>query len=1059
MQKMARATLVRSHRPEQRCVVEVVALDLTVGARHVVTVRDGARESSLTPRPCELAEAQRRALDFIRRRLAAGDRLLSHEGFPGLDDGTPEPALVMPAAKTTAPDPAMPAAIAVLMARFQPARWKLEAPARRARAAWRVAEVSDASSPDSAAQRALRGLVPRLVELLGSGDDLLDLCLAVAIGRLGDAGATEAMLQLSQRGRSPASCRAARQAWLMLLTPAEREAHAATLLPGWRSLLNDDLPAEALLAQVEAALSSRDAGWPGLLTDWYDIAWAEAAPRAALLRLLSVLPLQAPHFQGVRYVYKAAEMRRDAELLGLLHARFENSVAAQGRQSGRSYRSPATGGWIQRVVGGARAPAQAFGKRTRDYLRLRAWRQLRRLAALNHAYAPELAVGLLLGLVDDEQPAPREESRWGLVDGRYAQTTRLHHRSASWMLVPKLLLPRWPGLHTSSRATRWWTHQPLDTSRPFLQRTEALQPMWDAHPEALLQLALRSRSGLVQAVVARALEDHADFVQQQSPGVIAGLLQSAYEPAAALGFDAARARLAALGDTAAQVPWLRLMAASVHAPARDHALLHIAGDPAAFAQHADLVVGLLLSADSRARKQGQGLALLAPAGALLRELLAALLAADAQDAGLAAGAALADQLLQGPLAAAASTWQGLGELLPLLEHPAVAVVRLAVSWLLLHPAGLAVVPPATLTRLLAAEDAELRACGARLLAAFPEDVLARQVELLVTLATQPAAGVRAAVGPALMRLAARDAELGQALATRLHKALFQGEAGEGLHDDLLRWLTQDLQALAPARDPSGVWRALQARSAGAQRYGAWALAGLTPADYSLRQLATLARHADVGVRRWALQGLDARLPAAPTPAQSAELLPLADVAFDDAQAYTRELFGERLADDSLDVELLIAWVDHPQPWVQALGRSRLVRRMSAADAALCLTRLSQHPSPPVQLFVTQWLLELPTDDAALLAQRLRALTPYLLTVLSQVHRGRVAKTRITEFLRAQVAAPETAAVVAEIFARQVVTASLTDKPQYIAGLRDISRRHPQLALPFLSWQQPATRPA
>lgn len=128
--------------------------------------------------------------------------------------------------------------------------------------------------------------------------------------------------------------------------------------------------------------------------------------------------------------------------------------------------------------------------------------------------------------------------------------------------------------------------------------------------------------------------------------------------------------------------------------------------------------------------------------------------------------------------------------------------------------------------------------------------------------------------------------------------------------------------------------------------------------------------------------------------------------------------------------------------------------MSAADAALCLTRLSQHPSPQVQLFVTQWLLELPTDDPAVLAQRLRSLTPYLLTVLSQVHRGRVAKTRVTEFLRAQVQAPETAAVVAEIFARQVVTASLTDKPQYIAGLRDIARRHPSLPLPFLAWQQP-----
>ncbi|PTT81334.1 hypothetical protein DBR42_18175, partial [Pelomonas sp. HMWF004] len=357
MQKLARATLARSRNPAQRSVVELVALDLASSARHVVTVRDAVRESSLTPSPCELPEAQRRALDFIRRRLAAGDQLLSHEGFPELASWAPEVAVAAPAVPASAG--AVPAPTAALVARFQPARWKLEAPARRARAAWRVAEVSDASSHDGAAQQALRSLVPRLVELLGSGDDLLDLCLAVAIGRLGDAGAAEAMQQLSQRGRSPATCRAARQAWLMLLAPAERAAQVATLLPVWGDELDSDLPADALLDRIEAVLPRRDATWASLLTDWYDIAWVRAEPRAALLRLLQVLPLQAPHFQGVRYVYKAAEMRRDAEVLGLLHARFENSVATLGPTGARQYKSPATGSWIQRAVGGARTPAQA----------------------------------------------------------------------------------------------------------------------------------------------------------------------------------------------------------------------------------------------------------------------------------------------------------------------------------------------------------------------------------------------------------------------------------------------------------------------------------------------------------------------------------------------------------------------------------------------------------------------------------------------------------------------------------------------------------------------------
>ena len=54
--------------------------------------------------------------------------------------------------------------------------------------------------------------------------------------------------------------------------------------------------------------------------------------------------------------------------------------------------------------------------------------------------------------------------------------------------------------------------------------------------------------------------------------------------------------------------------------------------------------------------------------------------------------------------------------------------------------------------------------------------------------------------------------------------------------------------------------------------------------------------------------------------------------------------------------------------------------------------------------------------------------------------------------------PELAAL-AEVYARQVVGAGRLDQPQYMAGLRDIAARHPQLPLPFLQWQTPPSRVA
>ena len=92
------------------------------------------------------------------------------------------------------------------------------------------------------------------------------------------------------------------------------------------------------------------------------------------------------------------------------------------------------------------------------------------------------------------------------------------------------------------------------------------------------------------------------------------------------------------------------------------------------------------------------------------------------------------------------------------------------------------------------------------------------------------------------------------------------------------------------------------------------------------------------------------------------------------------------------------------------------------------------------------------------AARLRQLLPYFLTVLSQVNRGRVSKVRVQAFLRDHTRAPETAAVVAEIYARQVVGAGRLDQPQYMAGLRDIAARHPDVPLPFMQGRAVPSRP-
>ena len=1026
MNLLAQAILSRRQgRNERLSTVRVLALEPHSGggaaARHVVTLQVAqlkagiatqVDDGTLTPLPVALETAHQRALAYVRQRLGAGDALQSQHGFAELDaadqasPGTQVPGQATPPQLPESPVQAQ--AIAALCRRLDGNAWRLMTPARQARLVWRLADYADPARGGDA-QRLLDAQVPRLVALLGSGDDLLDYCLAYLIGRLGDGGSAVAMQALSQRGRSEATRDLARQAWLALLQPQERQSELQAHHAAWQALAAQDSRLDVPDEANEAFLDFLERLQPHQWLMAEELGAHDGEVRQRLLEWLACLPLTGAGWPAIRRIHKRAEWRRDCALLAVLHARFD----------------------------GPSDDHAAFGRKTSLYLRLRGWRYLRRMAGADHSASATHATALLEAM--DRACALQPASRTGRPP------------ESRWLLAAQLLLPRWPQLHASTRSHVWHTDAPLNLEQLPPARVDGLAAMWDAHPRQLLHLVGSAQSVLLRWSLTRALQEQQAFLGQLDAPDAAPLLRNSYAPAAALGLEIAQQRMAALADSAARRPWLLVLAQCGDGPAASHLDSWLSRDRAGAARDAELVAALLLSPSAASRTQGLALFVYANAQAVALALLAALPALDA------AGPALADiqgtvQSLfenQGPLAAQAGSVPA-APLQHLLTHSQAALAEMATAWLLAHPEGLRTLPPAALRALLASEEPARMACGIRLMGSLGDALLAGQADMLAEFAVSPHAVLRAAAGPLVERLSG-DARCNAQIAERLHEALFRAEKAPGVHNAALRLLTGALAAVAPARDASGIWRALQAQATGAQRYGAWGLQALDIQAYSLRQWATLARHADAGVRALSRQRIDARLtPMEQTLADQAEqLLPLADAQFADTQQYARTLFGERLPASALSPQLLIAWVDHPQPWVQALGRQRLTQHMDAPEASLCLTRLAQHPGTSVQLFVTQWLLSLPDEPPAQRAARLQELQPYFLAVLSQVHRARASKTRVLHFLRSQVQAPETAAVVAAIFARQVVSASHADQPDYVAGLRDIVQRHPQLAQSFM----------
>jgi hypothetical protein len=108
--------------------------------------------------------------------------------------------------------------------------------------------------------------------------------------------------------------------------------------------------------------------------------------------------------------------------------------------------------------------------------------------------------------------------------------------------------------------------------------------------------------------------------------------------------------------------------------------------------------------------------------------------------------------------------------------------------------------------------------------------------------------------------------------------------------------------------------------------------------------------------------------------------------------------------------------------------------------------LSEHPAVAMQMFATNFLDGYASDKP----DRLRELTPYFLSVLARVNRGRVAKDRVLALLEREAAKSEQAAgIVAEILTRQSATAAIGDKSRTIAIMTRIRATYPGISTPLV----------
>jgi hypothetical protein len=841
--------------------------------------------------------------------------------------------------------------------------------------------------------------------------------IAWALGQLGSAASHDALTRLSSNKQVPRHVqRIASEALRHLQRESlddYRNKMLAVLPANLQAALGQDDP-QALLQALEAHVAADAQTASTSLQLLYLIDSAQTRP--AFLQVLRQVRLAKPFFYTLRYLFKAAEFRRDAEVFGILAHRFEK-VRANARDS---------------YARGAQTVA--YSSATREYLRRRVWRTLRRLGQLGDPAYVKMAVGVLLPFRDSDAHATRSNYRtsWDIYAPYRALNGVLYTNSPRYECKPR------------RRAWRLRPRQKLGQPAPSV-REEAFPHLWSQAPGGLMHLLAESECTVVHAFSAKALRDCPEFVAELGDDDVAMLAARKYLVTAELALEFAQRRHA--GARTLSTELLLALASSVHPPARDQASVWIEARRTELATNsvflAQLVVAPHASARAFARRFLRGCTLSPEVGAaVVGRTIAELMALSTGGAGVAADIALdaAQTLLQALSMHLGAADPGL--IRDLLAHPLEGVQELGAELLLKHDSRSGLLPPGMLLSVFQSEFLGVRSIGLRLLRELSDDALALNFQLFALLAASIHTDVRAGIRPLAERLARTYPDIGLHLVQAMVDALLRRKLADGVPAHLLAVLQNDLMLLTRQLDLETVWRLLQSGSAHAQELGGSLLTHVAAEDLSMDQLVRLASHQILAVRQasWTLFERSQERVCAELP----DAAQVADAKWPDSRLWAFQ-FLRSLPAELFTLPVLISIIDSTREDTQSFGREMLQKAFREEDAPQLLLQLSEHPGRSVQLFATNYLERYASDDAP----RIALLVPYFTSVLSQVNGGRTAKIRVYAFLeRACQRSEAHAAAVVALLHQISASISIESRARAIEILCAIHQALPQLALPI-----------
>lgn len=1033
--------------------VDLIETTTTGDNRYLVNFRYGRRGNNLregtkTPEPVTFDKAEK-----------LFDSVVISKVNKGYSDSEQQPSATVSDSTTASTDAANRFSIDKAFTVYQQRLAKLSQGAlndkESKRFIWRVGELGFTQA------------APELVKLINLKDAEYDYIIAWTLGRLQAEEYLQDLLNLAQRSKAPSTQRMALESALWMASGDARSGLLKDISQQLPDYLKDTFNIDKLKDNNDGSqladtyfryLDANPQHADFTLTILYQLSLVDnetvsRSIREIIKQSISRLSLRPPYFKAVRHLLKTAEFRLDGEIYGLIAQKIDSSKANYFIDAWSDYTvvmSPRYE-WVKIKDEQKKADSRlAFSNKTRQYLKRRTWRTLRRLGLAHDERYITFATDILLTYDDlcRESPQQRTQYEYDSASWDRNEIGTIHYDEyAKQNLLNHLTRQNHPGVEPTNSYAVW---KKTESQQAFDGRSEAFSELWDEQPDALLKLLCTSSNQLVQNFSARALQDHQAFCENLDNELVCQLLERPVIAAQQLAVIILKGRFDR--EQPSDILLVALAASQIE-EGRLLAINWLTANLNWLKNNSHVIANLLLLDHKEIIQWLPTMALHftdVTVNKSIIERLADILIekyAEQQQEDLLIEVF---HRLQQSFASTVSQLD-LTTIEKLMQYN-ISLQVFAAKLLEQNQCSIEKIPSGIFQALILSQVSSLKSSGVALFAKLSGEQIALQQTTLLSFCLAADEAVRQAAILAVEKLKAERNQDASQFYRELVDHLFQAEPAEGVHEYLISLLTNNLREFINQVDHQLFWRLSQAKSHGAKLFAAALIGNFEDSNFSVRQWALLANQESKAIRDRAIEFFRANLVLVKE--QMLEALPLLNSQWNDSKQFALDYFKTEFKAEDWSAEVMVGICDNPDIELQDLGRDLILNHFDTELGHFYLTRLSQHPSVNVQLFVTQLLADFVDDSVESLEQ----LNNYFVTVLSQVNKGRVAKNRVLKFLLDKAKLnTDNASFVASILARISASAAIQEKASYLVAMRDLKIQYPQIDLPIQINQQSAER--